>query len=355
MAKRNRNTKNKKTSNNEEKIEIGNENEGKAIESQTEEQESTSVEIEGKTENKKTGLFNQILVGSFVTLLALPTGYYYFKVSPEHRAEIEKLTKKSDLIRKGLEVKLADAQKEKKELSKNLKIELASNLKNQEQSALIQKKETKKSVKVNEELSVTQTKVTALEKKLQEETIRKSNLQEKLMFVVTKGKELEDKFKELKSASYIKVQESKGELEKKIQDALKLSEELLATQTKVTTFEKKLLEDTQIKNELAAQLMFVITKGKELEDEFKALKSASHIKEQVSKEKLEKETKNSLTLNEGLLTTQAKITELKSKLSEELTSNTGLQEKLMFVVTKGKELEDKVNALRSSIHIINKF
>jgi len=335
MAKRNRNTKNKKTSNNEEKIDISNE---------TEERESTSVEIKGKKEKKKTGLFNQVLIGSFVTLLALPTGYYYFKVSPEHRAEIEKLTN----ITKGLEVKLADTQKEKRELAKNLKIELASNLKNQEQSALIQKK-------VNEELSVTQIKVTALEKKLKEETKTKSNLHEKITFIITKGKELEDNFKALKSESYIKEQESKGELEKKIQDGLRLNEELLATQTKVTTFEKKLQEDTQIKNELAAQLMFVITKGKELEDEFKALKSASHIKEQVLKEKLEKETKNSLKLNEGLLTTQAKITELKSKLSEELISNNGLQEKLMFVVTKGKELEDKVNALRSSIHIINEF
>ena len=217
------------------------------------------------------------------------------------------------------------------------------------------KEEAKKSVTVNEELSMTQIKVVALEKKLKEEAKTNNNLQEKLTFIITKGKELEDNFKSFKSASYIKVKESKGELEKKIQEGLKLNEELLATQTKVTTFEKKLREDTQIKNELASQLMFVITKGKELEDEFKALRSANHIKEQESTEKLEKEAKNSLKLNEKLLTTQVKITELKSKLSEEHTSYAGLQEKLMFVVTKGKELEDKVNSLRSSIDIINKF
>ena len=345
MARRNKNGKNKKTSNQEDKT----------IESKTEEQESTSVRIEGKKEKKKTGLFNQVLVGSFVTLLALPIGYYYFKISPEHKAEIEKITRNNEVISKGLELKLADVTKEKKELEKNLKNELASNLQNQEQSAFIQKKETIKSSKVNEELSETQTKVVLLEKKLQEEAKTKNELQEQLMFIVTKGKELEDEFKALKSTSYIKEQEFKGKLKKEIQDGLNLNKELLATQTKITAFEKKLLEESKTRNELKEKLMFVVTKGKELEDEFKALKNVSHIKEKVSTEKLEKEAQNSLKLNTELLSTQTKIRELKNKLSEEISSTTGLQEKLMFVVTKGKELEDKVIALRSSIDRINKF
>ena len=221
MAKRNRNRKRKnKESVTKEETEIiketqsntKEENEVTEVTEVTNEKSISKVtEEKTKIEPKKSALLTQILVGSFVVLFALPSIYYFSKISPAHTAEIDKLAKENQVKTKELETKLSDALKAK------------------EQSELGIKKEKE---------------------------LNEKKLNEKLKSSTTKEQELKEK------------------LEKVTQDSKNLNIELLATQTKVIELEKKMIKEAKTKYELQKQLILLVTKGKELEDKFKKLESS---------------------------------------------------------------------------------
>jgi hypothetical protein len=298
MAKRNRNRKrkNKQLLNEEEqKIEKVNEqinkNSGEktiepviVIEIEKEENIPSAIGETTPKEKKKMGLFKQVLTGSFILLLALPTGYYFSKISPEHATEITKLSEKNINIKKEFELKISDMLKTNKELEEKLKKESALTLKTKEELALIQKKsklvqKAEGNPKVKETLLIKEKEVSELEKKL--------------TLLVNTSKTLKNELNSLKSSTQVKEQ----------------------------AFNEKFEKEAKKKKELQEQIIFLITKGKELEDVFNALSS----KEQDLTRNLQKEAK---------------------KKKE-------LQEQIILLITKGKKLEDKFKILKSSISSIS--
>jgi len=186
--------------------------------------ESTPKESE-KKEKKEGNLLKNLLSGSFIVLFALPATYYFTKISPEYISQLDKLGKENQAITKNFDGKLSGVLKtrdeaieklsvlkrEKEELQKKLTLKIEENkaLSSTQLETIDKKekafkesseKETQKSEKLNAELLNTQKTVKELELKLTVETKDKEKLQEKLIFVVTKGKELEDNFKKLKES-----------------------------------------------------------------------------------------------------------------------------------------------------------
>ena len=186
--------------------------------------ESTPKESE-KKEKKEGNLLKNLLSGSFIVLFALPATYYFTKISPEYISQLDKLGKENQAITKNFDGKLSGVLKTRDEA-----IEKLSVLKREKEE--LQKKLT---LKIEENKVLSSTQLEAIDKK-------------------------EKAFKESS--------------EKETQKSEKLNAELLNTQKTVKELELKLTVETKKKEKLQEKLIFVVTKGKELEDNFKKLKES---------------------------------------------------------------------------------
>jgi len=215
-------------------------------------QESQKEEVLSlKTQKETPGLLEKLFNIIFIFIFTLPVGYYFLKLSPENELKIDKIVKNRELEQESHRQQLLELSKAKTEVEKKVSLEL------EKEKALENK------------LHLAEAKSKSLQEKIENESKSKEAVEAKLRLALAKVKELTLKIdSELEEKKRVKNESDLALLKLK-----EIETQNLIQKKSNLVMEDKLKTIIKERDELKAKLIFVVTKGKELEETCKALKA----------------------------------------------------------------------------------